>query len=168
MRNRRWFLFIEGSIVYLFAWVGILSAALFPSMSAYLERSRDTARTSHLWEYSTALWAYYADNESYPEPIGWCIPGLLLAEKWYILSTPLTDPQKKNTYPCDGSEGMTYAYRVYSDASGISHFLIAAELENLYGWNTFQSIDEFSLSDLENIDELLIKWSGDSFVIRSN
>ncbi len=133
MRNNKGFLFIEGSIVYLMAGVGILSAAIFPSMTSYLERSRDTARTAHIAEYATILRAYYADTESYPEPIGSCIPGLLLAEKGYFRTIPPIDPQQSNTYPCDGSEGMTYAYRVYTDSNGASRFLLSAELESSYG-----------------------------------
>ncbi len=45
--------------------IGILAASLFPAMSGYLSRSRDTARIAHLWQIMTALWAYDADKETY-------------------------------------------------------------------------------------------------------
>jgi Tfp pilus assembly protein PilE len=38
--DHRGFLFMEGSLMVLIAGVGIFSAALFPAMTAYLERSR--------------------------------------------------------------------------------------------------------------------------------
>ena len=83
------FFFIESSLAII-ASIGILSAALFPSMTAYMKRSRDAARISNIYEISTALSTYYADTESYPPPEKGCLPVDVL-KKYFLRNVP-NDP----------------------------------------------------------------------------
>jgi len=53
-------------LMIVIAIIGILATALFPSVSRYISRGRDAARTTHLRDISNAIGAYYSDIERYP------------------------------------------------------------------------------------------------------
>ncbi len=134
----------------LLAGMGVVSAALFPTMASYLTRSRDAARISHLKDISTALGAYYADNGKYPDPTpGGCVPSdaLTLGKYSYMPRGMPVDPNHLITPGCSGEGGMTYAYRVLSDASGIQHFILSALLENTQSGNSFRPLIEYNASE---------------------
>jgi prepilin-type N-terminal cleavage/methylation domain-containing protein len=52
-------------LMIVIAIIGVLAAALFPAMSGYLSRSRDTARVSHVGQIITASSTYFSDVENY-------------------------------------------------------------------------------------------------------
>lgn len=87
--------------------LGIIAAAVFPSMTAYMKRSRDAARMSHLMTISMNASMYFSDNEKYPEQdLSGCIPN-------EITTISTKDPVPSRLMQgCDGSNGGTYAYRI--------------------------------------------------------
>ena len=61
--------------------IGVLAAALFPSYSGYLQRSRDTHRITSLSTLTRALQLHFNDKESYPtSTAGGCIDDLQVAK----------------------------------------------------------------------------------------
>ena len=45
--------------------IGILAASLFPSLTSYLARGRDTAKISEIKQLNTALISYQIDKNTY-------------------------------------------------------------------------------------------------------
>jgi type II secretory pathway pseudopilin PulG len=54
--------------------IGILASTLFPYMSGYVMRARDTARQSDIYSISLALSSYILAEESYPAHVSGCYP----------------------------------------------------------------------------------------------
>ncbi len=160
--SKKWFLFIEWSVMILVAGVWIVSAALFPSMTSYLNRSRDAARAAHLKDITTALGAYYADKEVYPEWKGGCVSTLLNTN--YLPKWIPTDPVSgRLSWNCDGSDGMTYGYGLFSDTY-YTWFYIVANLENALGGNA-ATLPPSDPAELKAYLSNLRKWAGPYFVL---
>ena len=82
------------------------------ALENYLKRSRDVFRIASLKDISTALGAYYADKEVYPATLSsGCINTNEITRNYMPRGVP-TDPIKGRLTPgCDGTGGMTFAYR---------------------------------------------------------
>jgi Tfp pilus assembly protein PilE len=164
--STKWFLFIEWSIMMIFWWMWVLSAALFPSMTSYLERSRDAGRTASLNTIATAIWAYYSDKEKYPEsdPSG-CIPKQSLNTGYLPRGIP-TDPKKETIH-----EGCTnpgeYVYRGFRMKDLSPAWAIGATLEWKRWWNSAKSLGEYTQEELESgvLRDSLLRWSGRYYIL---
>jgi hypothetical protein len=121
---------------------GILAAAIFPAMTAYLGRSRDTARVSHIGQISVALATYSMDITGFPEQTtSGCMPAEPLAT--YMGGKVPNDPIPTNIMPgCDGSDG-TYAYRTGTGSDGSTYAVIGAKMEGTMG-NSSEPIESIT------------------------
>jgi len=137
-------------------------------LTNYLKRWRDTARSAGMKEVSTALAAYMIDNAALPEiPTSGCVPWKELQTKRVLVKIPVDPIEWRYSSGCDGSDGMSYAYRVYNQ-SWTPIAILGTELENEIWGNSAISIDEvMKLEDpIKYIDESQ-KWAWKYYIIRN-
>ena len=162
--SKKWFFFIEWSIMAIIAWAWIVGAALLPTMTAYMMRSRDATRVSHLSMVSTILETYYLDTGKYPETSpSWCLPKEALKE--YLQKIPIDPSPWHYSSGCDGSDGMTYSYTSYVHSDKSPHFILEATMESENSGNSPVPMRELSFSESGTLTTPLLRWSGKEYII---
>ena len=129
-------------LMIVIAIIGILAAALFPSLTSYLARGRDTSRAAGIKEISTGIAAFNVDTSSFPASTNAvattgndCASSGALAK--YVPKFP-KDPVAGSIATCGTAGG--YGYGTGS-ASGTVTAILSAQFENAAGGNTNTAVN---------------------------
>lgn len=121
-------------IMIVIAMIGILAAALFPNMTEYLKRARDTARVSDLHNIATGIAMYEIDKETLPPHVSGCYPTQKLLSGGYIKVSFISPKGAGYDEGC-GVSGK-YAYGVSTgNVLDPQSSLLMAVMENQNGGN---------------------------------
>jgi prepilin-type N-terminal cleavage/methylation domain-containing protein len=133
MKTKKGFTLIELLIVI--AIIGILSAALLPTILNAPARGRDAARTGNMNSIITALEAYNSDNGRYPDAVGCFNNAKIDGISSYFSGGVPTDPSQARDIT-DAPTGVgdcvgtgEYYYR-YIGTNGVAEYIVATIMEN--------------------------------------
>ena len=118
--------------------IGILAAALLPSVLNAPARARDAARVADLSKISSALETYNADNGKYPDFKG-CVEAIPGLDKYFSGGKAPLDPSKLPVADCQ-----TGGYYYCNLKGSLQTYIVAAKVER----------DESGNGDAADIDNL--------------
>lgn len=132
MKTKKGFTLIELLIVI--AIIGILAAALLPTILNAPARGRDAARMGHMNQIVASLEAYNSDEGKYPDADG-CIDGTTVftdASPYFTGGNPPQDPSGSRGTGAAGVEacmaGAHYYYKYIGDVA-VGEYLLATSME---------------------------------------
>ncbi len=164
-------------LMIVIAIIGILAAALFPSLTAYLARGRDTSRVAGIKEIVTAFAGWQLDKLTPPGAlqnnsvtVSTCVNSGLTNMNSYLPKFPV-DPTIGRASNC--TINGAYGYGTGTHFGGTSTFAISAIFENANGGNTgslgpisqYQG-NGFNTGTLVTIDTFT-KGNGSGYVVRN-
>ena len=161
-------------LMIVIAIIGILAAALFPSLTAYLARGRDTSRIAGIKEITTAFAGYQLDKLTPPPAItsvtvgtAMCVNSAAPNMSSYLPKFPV-DPVATRATNC-GTIG-AYGYGTGTDAGANATFTLSAIFENANGGNTgavtpYQGFSNTN-GNFTPVDTF-VKGTGSGYVIRN-
>lgn len=165
--NRIGFTLVEIMIVMVV--IGMLSVALFPQVTGYIARWRDTERISGIKQISIAVSAYQIKNQILPT---WTWAGNMCINKdvligFYIQRFPIDPIDAKMHWGCNIS--WMFGYGTWKILT-VNKAVFSAYLENPNGGNT-GTIDEYQgdakIISIMNEINFLKKWSGSWYVVHN-
>lgn len=128
-------------LMIVIAIIGILAAVLYPSLTGYLEKTRDTKRQSDVRAISQAVSQYYSDRNTFPGKIDTVCPDEIKDEiananantgSQYMKSLPKDDKMKVITTGTTCTSGYGYKW-IKKDATTTADgqsSIVSASMEN--------------------------------------